>query len=290
MKLGQYLYWKNCVCVSCLWLGDSFCTSWLSRLTVIQKKWFAVFAAGGGGRRSHNYNMNVSFISSELLILLQSGLVWWHIIIAKMFCEKVGVLCSEWWSRQRLKIWLYVHLFHTRITVQPHSIFRTDEPVVTKLEKSNESSWNQSVIWRVCSLFSNYWPLCSQTSFDGTSSLSFWERLDCSGHGRSNSSKVHWMFDNPIFSVPLHTDLFETKLCQCIDALLVMNRPSECIDSSTVTPTITRHLTGMFRHARGHILFCEECALTCNFDASLKYVSVLAKSWPARIMFCFRIM
>ena len=116
------------------------------------------------------------------------------------------------------------------------------------------------------------------------------ERLDCSGHGHSNSSKVHWMFDNPIFSVPLHTDLFETKLCQCIDALLVTNRPSECIDSSTVTQTITRHLTGMFRHARGHISFCEECAFTCNLDASLKYVSVLTKSWPACIMFSFCIM
>ena len=78
----------------------------------------------GQGQSEWSYNQNIysfSNLSSELLILLQPNLVWWHIIIRWIVLWKDGIAPLRWTlrSQDRFKILVNVHLANISSTVEP---------------------------------------------------------------------------------------------------------------------------------------------------------------------------
>ena len=90
---------------------------------VFQKDWFAVFKVKVTVK-DNVIEICLFNILSELLILLQLNLVWWHIIIRWI------VLWKDWiallWSRSQKR-------FRIRLSVYLNDISSAAEPSVTKL-------------------------------------------------------------------------------------------------------------------------------------------------------------
>ena len=91
---------------------------------VFQKDWFAFFKIKVTVK-NNLIKILLFNILSELLILLQINLVWWHIIISWIVCEKIGLLL---WSRSRSQ-----KRFRIPVNVHLNDISSAAEPSVTKL-------------------------------------------------------------------------------------------------------------------------------------------------------------
>ena len=120
---------------------------------------------------------------SELLILLQVNLVWWHIIIRcnVLWKDLIAVVWSRSRSQKRFRIPVNVHL---------NDISSAAEPSVTKLgmvmqhngpkyharrfvsclqvQGHSEGSFDQ--IWLFLPYLLNVWSFCNQIELDGTAS------------------------------------------------------------------------------------------------------------------------
>ena len=133
--------------------------------------------------RINKFKICLFNIFSELMIILQLNLVWWHIIISWIVLWKdwTALLWSRSRSQKRFKIPVNGHL---------DDIFSTAQPFVTKLgmvmqhhgperqarglvcclqaQSLSESSFNK--MWLFLPYLLNCWSFCNRVQLDGTSS------------------------------------------------------------------------------------------------------------------------
>ena len=136
-------------------------------------------------RMNHTIKILLSNISSELLILLQPDLVWWHIIIRwiVLWKDRIALLWSRSRSLERFKILVNVHLDNISSTAEPFiieaGIVMLMHPCRAEcharrlvcclpVQGPSEGSYNQ--IWLFLWYLLNGWSFCDQIYLDGMSS------------------------------------------------------------------------------------------------------------------------
>ena len=145
---------------------------WLSQI-VFQKDWFAVFEVKVTVKNNITKIWLLNILS-ELLILFQVDLVWWHIIVRWFVLWKDGIalLWSRSWSQKRLRIPVNVHLNNISSAAEPSvntwycdakSWAKVSCKMICFLSSSSGSAWG--LIWSemtVLPYLLNCWSFCNK--------------------------------------------------------------------------------------------------------------------------------
>ena len=141
-----------------------------------QKKSCCYLQSQGHSEGSYDQNMTLFTIFSELLIILQSNLVWWYIIISQsVLWKKKGLLHSGSRSWQRVKMLMFVQMISSKppnilfpnfvlwSIIMSQSIIQKDWFAIFKVKVT--ARVHMIKIWQFLLYILNCWFFCYQTWF-----------------------------------------------------------------------------------------------------------------------------